>query len=1558
MRPPESEPAMTCSARKNPADVEALFAYMGAQGFPYHDFSSSCRACSPELKAQPASPPAEDFAHSAGPEAPQSEGSNLRFWISAVAMLPPFVVLLALAGLPLAARPQVLLTTMLFVLAMVLNKCSRAHWMTLLLICLSVFVTLRYAIWRTESLYTFFSNPSSRWNALDLLFIFALFGAELYAFLVMALGYLQMLWPLRRKPVPMPDCIAEWPDVDVLIPSYNEPLEVVRYTALAAANIDWPAEKLHIYILDDSRREEFRIFAEEAGIGYITRPDNQHAKAGNINHALQQIASPFVAIFDCDHAPTRSFLQATMGWFFQDAQLGLMQTPHHFYSPDPFERNLQKFRTMPNEGELFYGIIQDCNDFWDATFFCGSCAVLRRSALDAVGGIATETITEDAHTSLRMQMAGWNTAYMNVPQAAGLASERLSGHVKQRIRWARGMIQVLRTDNPLFAPGLHVSQRLCYFNAMLYFLYALPRLVFLTGPLIYLLLGHVNIPGTWSLILAYALPHLALSVLTNSRIQGERRHSFWNEVYETVLAPYILLPTLLALVNPKFGKFQVTDKGGVVEEAYFDARIAQPFLVLFLLNALGLGMGVVHLFHPGEANPGTVLMNSLWTLFNMMILGVSMAVAYESQQRRHNVRIEMERPLRIENGRGGSGAGKTVNISGGGAAIHLEESVALLRGDKVSVILKTPLGEASLPARVLLLRGKNLRVQFDHLSIAEQEQLTQAMFSRADTWLDWSKNRGADHPLHSLMQLVWLSLQGVALTLRGLLQTRDTFAAGPPKHRPASAAVQGLFFLFVLLGLSASKAQAKGIPDPAASPSGMSVSGSLATSAGSSVAVAPAPASVVPTSNATAASQFQEQFTLRDLGVRDAVVLRGVESSTRFFFTLPQTDVATAATLQLRCRFSPSLLPALSHISIFLNGSLFAVAPMPLPGQDPAFVQTLNIPAELLAHTNVLSFEFIGHYAPSGEDPSNTALWLRLDPATSVQIVGNRMSLANDLRLLPVPFFDPDLVQAQQVPIVFSVAPSSRALQAAGVFASWIGVLADTRAVQFPVSIGNIPAGNAVVFSESANSARALGIADVTGPTAAIRVNPNDPYGKILILAGVNADQVLQAAQAVALNPYVMHGDTVQLAVQLPAQRQPDDAPRWLPLGRKTPVQDLATGSLQTDGYAPMQLYLRLPPDMNANGKMDVPFFLRYRYNPMPLATDSSINILLNDSYIGSVPLPQGNRPLREMAANVALPFSDLHAFQNTLSVVFYFQLHKTPDAGMPINQQGALLPDSSIDLRGMSHWAALPNLALFADAGFPFTRRADLSTTTVILPSSPTTNELAQYLYLLGRFGSSTGYPALRITVATSAVLGAQSGGNYLVLGTVQDQPALRQLSAWLPVQVRQDGLLIRNADGLFAPVRRVWWKLQGWQQPESGADVIAGGLPDAILEAIESPYHPGRSIVVAVASKDSLLANFAGVFASAAAEGAIEKSVSVLRSGTFSSVRLGDNTYFLGHLSLRRRVSLWSEQYPYAIVLIILSCCLMLSIWMLFNLRARAARRVQLRLIKRTTPTGRQSA
>src|SRR5690606_9256540 len=149
-----------------------------------------------------------------------------------------------------------------------------------------------------------------------------------YALTVLLIGYFQTAWPLRRKPAPLPHDIQQWPSVDVFITTYNEPLHVVKQTVYTAQTLDWPADKLNVYLLDDGRRETFKAFAEEVGIHSLTRPDNQHAKAGNLNNALAHTSGEYIAVFDCDHAPTRSFLQISMGWFLKDKKLAMLQTPH------------------------------------------------------------------------------------------------------------------------------------------------------------------------------------------------------------------------------------------------------------------------------------------------------------------------------------------------------------------------------------------------------------------------------------------------------------------------------------------------------------------------------------------------------------------------------------------------------------------------------------------------------------------------------------------------------------------------------------------------------------------------------------------------------------------------------------------------------------------------------------------------------------------------------------------------------------------------------------------------------------------------------------------------------------------------------------------------------------------------------------------------------------------------------------------------------------------------------------------------------------------------------
>lgn len=306
-----------------------------------------------------------------------------------------FSLILALICVTQPFNPlaQFIFLMLLWGVALIVRRMP-GRFSALMLIVLSLTVSCRYIWWRYTSTLNW-DDPVSLVCGLILLF------AETYAWIVLVLGYFQVVWPLNRQPVPLPKDMSLWPSVDIFVPTYNEDLNVVKNTIYASLGIDWPKDKLNIWILDDGGREEFRQFAQNVGVKYIARTTHEHAKAGNINNALKYAKGEFVSIFDCDHVPTRSFLQMTMGWFLKEKQLAMMQTPHHFFSPDPFERNLGRFRKTPNEGTLFYGLVQDGNDMWDATFFCGSCAVIRRKPLDEIGGIAVETVTEDAHTSLR-----------------------------------------------------------------------------------------------------------------------------------------------------------------------------------------------------------------------------------------------------------------------------------------------------------------------------------------------------------------------------------------------------------------------------------------------------------------------------------------------------------------------------------------------------------------------------------------------------------------------------------------------------------------------------------------------------------------------------------------------------------------------------------------------------------------------------------------------------------------------------------------------------------------------------------------------------------------------------------------------------------------------------------------------------------------------------------------------------------------------------------------------------------------------------------------------------
>jgi len=974
-----------------------------------------------------------------------------------------------------------------------------------------------------------------------------------------------------------------------------------------------------------------------------------------------------------------------------------------------------------------------------------------------------------------------------------------------------------------------------------------------------------------------------------------------------------------------------------VKRTYFDARIAQPFLWMLAFNSLGLFVAApLRFFIFDRDRPGTVLMNALWCFFNIVILGVCTAVAREMKQVRTTVRINLVTPVMARTPDGRLFAGETMDMSSGGTSIRFADTVDLAPQTPVRLSFPYPAVQTELPATVVSIEGPVLRVHFGEMSIAEQEILTMVLYSRADSWLGWGESREPDDVMRSMARIFRISFRGLRQTVETLFRGSGSKSRKKPVLSVAGSAV--LFVLaFVLPGLAQNaKAQQPG----QFSPNETSSSG-LGGTAGKS---APLPA-----------GEYRDTFTLNDAG-SPQIELHGIDSRHEVSFTLPQTHVVRTAKIHVYYAFSPSLLPQLSHIKLLLNGTLFATV-QPTPGQaggsDPHDAEAeFVIPPELLVHSNTLTIQFIGHYTMVCEDPANTTLWARVHRNTYIDIQGDLIPLADDLKQLPMPFLDPAVIQPLSIPVLFASAPSLKAIQAAGVVTSYFGLVSEGRPVRFPVHIGELPAGNAIVISDgSGNLPLGLNLAGIGAPTVAMRTNPNDPYGKVLVIAGANADQALIAAQAVALHSDMLNGaDTTIDNFRLPQSRKPDDAPRWAQTDQRIALWNYATAEqLQGDGSAPLNVYFRVPPDIFYSEDPNAVLHLSYRYNSIPIGPISSIQLRINNAYLGSVPLVPSQEASREMTVDVPVPVVDLRPFSNSLSFDLTFQLLKKGGCQdtSPINMQAAILRDSYLDLRGYPHYAPLPNLEIFSNAGFPFTRLADLSETTVVLPAAPSEQEIETFVTLMGHFARETGYPALRVTVAGAEALKEGAATDFLILGTGDDQPAFEKLDNDLPVTLRSGQIQVRDTQGFFAPVlHRAWWKMQTDEHAESGG-LTAGGTPDALIEGVRSPYGPGgnRSIVAIHLKDAASFEPFMAAFIKVQQSGAISGSVSVLHGEQFQSFRIGAQVYHVGALPWWRRLTLWFMEVPWLAAVVVMAMALIFAVWVRQWLRAKARARLRMR-------------
>ena len=377
---------------------------------------------------------------------------------------------------------------LLAIMLLLFPFCRMSRTVTISFLICAFWLCLRYLYWRYTSTLNFI-EPAGIWVS------GGLFLAEVYCFTTVLLLLLQV--GLKSKPRELKRDESYFPSVDIYIPIYSEPLDILEKTIIGAQNIDYPNFKIHI--CDDSHQDEVKGLAHRLGVNYIRGP-RAHAKAGNINNAMKKTSGELLLIFDTDHIPVRSFLKETVPYFV-DSKMGIVQTPHHFYNEDVFQRCFLTKNKVPNEQDMFNHGIQGARNNWGGAFFIGTGALFRRKALDSTGGFKYMSITEDIHTSQQLHARGWKSTFVDKDLAVGLTAENYSSYIIQRRRWMQGCLQIFFKDNPLFLKGLPWRHRLGYFSSLYYFFFPLSRVMFWSAPLFFLffhwhpLFAEVSISG-------------------------------------------------------------------------------------------------------------------------------------------------------------------------------------------------------------------------------------------------------------------------------------------------------------------------------------------------------------------------------------------------------------------------------------------------------------------------------------------------------------------------------------------------------------------------------------------------------------------------------------------------------------------------------------------------------------------------------------------------------------------------------------------------------------------------------------------------------------------------------------------------------------------------------------------------------------------------------------------------------------------------------------------------------------------------------------------------------
>ena len=460
---------------------------------------------------------------------------------------------------------------------------------------------------------------------------------EIWEFFDFFVYYLNILIVNKKSPkIPDLNNIFEYPDIDVLIATLNEHESLLENTILACKNMKYPDKsKVHIYVCDDGNRANIKKLSEKLDVNYISRLSNKNAKAGNYNHALYLISSPYVATFDADMAPTENFLLTTLPFFFDTSTtnykkntsnqkskgIGFVQLPQSFINPDIFQYRFHLANKIPFEQDYFYHSIQIGKNVTNSAVCCGTNTLFSRKALDDCGGFALNTISEDIATGMIIESKGYKCLALDNVEAYGIAANDLTGFVKQRTRWARGCIQILKKYKIMGNNGLSFRQKLEYLSCISYWFFGIRRMIYLLTPLLFSIFGVIIVDCNLTTFICLWLPAYLLKRFALDAVEGHKRSSTWNIIYETILTPVLFKESLKDLFGFGGSKFEVTPKFAPKPKmSKTNIKLLFSHFTLLTLNIIGL---IMCIWRMTNTNATVYILSLVWIISNIFYLAIS-----------------------------------------------------------------------------------------------------------------------------------------------------------------------------------------------------------------------------------------------------------------------------------------------------------------------------------------------------------------------------------------------------------------------------------------------------------------------------------------------------------------------------------------------------------------------------------------------------------------------------------------------------------------------------------------------------------------------------------------------------------------------------------------------------------------------------------------------------------------------------------------------------------------------------------------------------------------------